>query len=197
MQLCNADKLSQRARELLTLAEEGAFGQLVVSGGNDGATRARLAALDGADVLAAPATSADDANALLAGLWLWHDFLEESHAISQGLHSATGSFWHAIMHRREGDFSNTKYWYARCRNHPAYAEIGRRAAVGVSSPGEAGGPEVARVTRTGWDPDAFVDLVAHAHRRPDDPATHDLVRLQRLEWTALFDHCITAATARA
>ncbi len=35
---------------------------------------------------------------LATGLWLYVDDLERSHAISQGIESATGSYWHAIMH---------------------------------------------------------------------------------------------------
>ena len=168
-----ADRLSQAARQLLTLGEQRAYGQLVVSGGGDGPTRARLATLNAASVLTGPLASQDDASGLLAGLWLWHDFLDESHEISQGLHSATGSFWHAIMHRREGDFSNAKYWYARCRNHPALAEIASR-------------------TDGRWDPNAFVDLVERVHDRPDDPQHARAVELQRIEWECLFAHSLRA-----
>jgi len=50
----------------------------------------------------------DLAAACRAGLWLHHDFLDESHAISQGIETAEGSYWHALMHRREGDFGNPK-----------------------------------------------------------------------------------------
>jgi hypothetical protein len=32
---------------------------------------------------------------MLSGLWLWHDFLDRSHEISQAVHTASGSFWHA------------------------------------------------------------------------------------------------------
>ena len=49
------------------------------------------------------------------GLWLYHDGLDESHAISQELDTAEGSFWHAIMHRREPDASSWKYWLATHR----------------------------------------------------------------------------------
>ena len=51
----------------------------------------------------------DFAAACLAGLWLHHDFLDESHRISQEVHTTTGSYWHALMHRREPDSENTKY----------------------------------------------------------------------------------------
>ncbi len=56
---------------------------------------------------------------LQAGIWLYVDDLHRSHEISQGIHTPTGSFWHAIMHRREGDFWNSKYWWRQVGKHPA------------------------------------------------------------------------------
>ena len=53
------------------------------------------------------------AAACLAGLWLHHNFLDESHTLSQDIDTTTGSYWHAIMHRREGDYGNAKYWLHR------------------------------------------------------------------------------------
>lgn len=60
-----------------------------------------------------------------AGLLLWNDDLDASHSISQGIETPTGSFWHAIMHRREGDLGNSLYWWRRTGSHAAFAEIGR------------------------------------------------------------------------
>ncbi|MGB1126733.1 MAG: hypothetical protein ACPG4Q_16145, partial [Phycisphaeraceae bacterium] len=45
----------------------------------------------------------DGHDAIKAGLWLYVDELDRSHEYSQSIHTPTGSFWHAIMHRREGD----------------------------------------------------------------------------------------------
>jgi hypothetical protein len=45
-------------------------------------------------------TGRADPQAMLAGLWLWHDWLAESHVVSQNLHTPTGSFWHALLQLR-------------------------------------------------------------------------------------------------
>ena len=56
--------------------------------------------------------------AIKSGLLLWNDALDESHNISQGLGDQTGSYWHGIMHRREPDYPNSKYWFGRVGTHP-------------------------------------------------------------------------------
>ncbi|MFQ3593847.1 MAG: hypothetical protein SNJ82_11770 [Gemmataceae bacterium] len=58
-----------------------------------------------------------------AGLWLAFDFFEESHAISQALHTPEGSAWHAILHRREPDAFNSKYWWRRVGSHPVLEQL--------------------------------------------------------------------------
>jgi hypothetical protein len=134
---------------------------------------------------------ATDGEAMLAGLWLWHDWLDESHTISQGLHGPTGSFWHAIMHRREGDFSNAKYWYARCADHPILPSLNAQASA-ILNPLPAD-KSILRLTAHGWNPNAFVDFVEALHDHPADPRHRIAVALQRLEWRVLFEHCSRAA----
>ena len=63
------------------------------------------------------------ASGCLAGLWLYHDGLEESNRISQGISTTTGSFWHGIMHRREPDSWNSKYWFDRVGHHPIFPDL--------------------------------------------------------------------------
>jgi hypothetical protein len=145
--------------------------------------------------LVAPHVSRDTAAALACctGLWLRYDFLDESHRISQDLETPEGSFWHGIMHRREGDFSNAKYWFRRVGAHPVFDELAIEA---VHLAGKLM-PDIAvdfLTDGTHWDPYRFVDLCEQAVGSGSD--LEELCReLQRREWDLLFDFCYRHAVA--
>lgn len=102
---------------------------------------------------------------LQSALWLYVDELDRSHRISQQIHDADGSYWHGIMHRREGDFPNSHYWFHNTgADHPVYAQI------------------------DDYHPHQFIDDV-HTCRGGDDTR---LIALQRDEWIALVNHCVKA-----
>jgi hypothetical protein len=91
------DPLSPTARHLLKL-NPNAYAALVATGSGSVEARDLLESVNPAQLLASGVLgSAEDGDAMMAGLWLWHDWLDESHVISQGLHSVTGSFWHAML----------------------------------------------------------------------------------------------------
>jgi len=142
--------------EILPLEE--AMTQLVVT---EGATQDQIDAV--ALVLQHPAVA--EHPPLQAGLWLYVDELDRSHQISQGINDSTGSYWHGLMHRREGDFGNSHYWFSRTGHHPAMDRI------------------------EGYDPHDLIDDVAE--RR--DAAPQDLIDLQRREWAELFAWCAEQA----
>ena len=130
----------------------------------------------------------------VSGVWLLHDFLDESHTISQGIETSSGSFWHAIMHRREGDYSNSKYWLRRVGRHPVFEALGQRAGELAAI---RGADRTAKKLLTGgtWEPSEFVDLCQAAVR--GQGADEELCRdIQQAEWELLFDHCYRAATGR-
>lgn len=186
----SASLLSPAAVEVLNIGGPDAYARLVVRDGGSGDGKRLLSRLRPADVLNRPARG-DSADALLSGLWLWHDWLDESHTLSQSIGSSTGSFWHAIMHRREGDFSNAKYWYARCGGHPAHQRFLQSAASLLTDPANK---DVARQISQGRDGYGLVDLAEEAEDRPaDDSARQVIVELQRLEWAALFEETLRSA----
>jgi hypothetical protein len=94
-------------------------------------------------------------------LLLWHDQLEAAHEIVQGIPTPDGSCVHAIMHRREPDYANAKYWWRKTGPHPALPELARRVETFLRA---AGADEwIGRLMPAGgWDAIAFVDSVAAA-----------------------------------
>ncbi len=131
------------------------------------ALRSQLDALTVESAFAhASVTDHSMAKACLSGIWLLHDFLDESHSFSQAIDTPEGSFWHGIMHRREGDFSNAKYWFRRVGEHPVFEELSEEL-------GE-------------WDPFEFVDRCEESLRKSN---TNSCREDQQTEWELLFDFC--------
>jgi hypothetical protein len=129
------------------------------------------------------------AEACLAGLWLLHGFLDESHGLSQRNPTVEGSYWHGIMHRREGDFSNAKYWFRRVGIHTVHPRLAATAREMAAGRGD-GAKLLAAVSP--WDSGAFVDLCRRAVEVGG--AEEELCRqVQQREWALLFDHCYRAA----
>lgn len=132
---------------------------------------------------------ADMARACISGAWLYHNFLDASHTISQGIATPTGSFWHGIMHRREPDFSNSKYWFKKVGAHPVYGPLGEAAAALAQ-----GADESAAFLAGGeaWDPFAFVDL-CEACLAGRSAAEALCRQVQQREFELLFDYCYKKA----
>lgn len=182
------DPLSPAARDLLRINAHAAYTQLLPRQPGPAAVAERLHAMSPADVITGKIAGPDDAACVLAGLWLWHDYLNESHTICQAIETPSGSYLHAIMHRREGDFGNAKYWYARCPSHPIFDSLAAQASDMVAS--APANKALLRLTSSGWNGTALVDLIQQVHESPSDPRYELAVALQQMEWRTLFDHCL-------
>jgi hypothetical protein len=124
----------------------------------------------------------------LAGLWLYHDFLDQAHEIAQAIETSSGSYWHAILHRREADYWNSKYWFRRVGEHPIHDSL---CQAGKQLAAQHGGAEFLS-KQAAWDALAFVDLCQQATRA--GPAVEMLCRqIQQREWELLFDYCARQA----
>lgn len=125
------------------------------------------------------------AEAIKSGLLLWNDALDESHNISQELGNQTGSYWHGIMHRREPDYSNSKYWFGRVGTHPIFPALRERALElfeGTQSPSDALtdiGQTIA--AQEEWDAYQFIDWCQAAEGDADSDVTHFLQQVQAEE----------------
>jgi hypothetical protein len=102
---------------------------------------------------------------LIAALWLYVDELDKSHVESQAIDTPTGSYWHGIMHRREGDFDNSHYWFDRVgKHHPA-------------------------LLLEQIDPHELIDRAREAHTSGAIDET--LIKAQQHQWWSLFAWCAT------
>jgi hypothetical protein len=129
-----------------------------------------------------------DAACLHAGLWLLFDYMEESHAHSQDTPTPSGSYWHAILHRREPDPGNAKYWFARIGEHPILPELLQDAKELA-----AGSPlALALEKMAAWDSGWFVDRCSGGN---DAAVEAVLLKIQRREWDLLFEYNFKKAFA--
>lgn len=117
---------------------------------------------------------------------LWQDHLEPSHCISQGEHNPDGSLVHAIMHRREPDYSNAKYWWRSTGDHSCFPDIAAKVAPMVESDRTLSD----QILPGGeWDSYGFTDAVAQGIREPADSPRHQLLKeIQRAETEAVLEH---------
>jgi len=121
-------------------------------------------------------------NAIKSGLLLWNDALNESHNISQGLENQTGSYWHGIMHRREPDYSNSKYWFGRAGAHPIFPQL-RERAIAILNETPDTSDALARMARTieteaQWDAHQFIDWCQAAESEAAEDVTRFLQQVQ-------------------
>lgn len=84
---------------------------------------------------------------LRALLHLLNDDLNAAHVLVQ-VHEedATANYIHQLVHRREGDWSNTRYWVGKTGNHPFYAEFGSGTARERVDLCQSGAPEAAALS---------------------------------------------------
>ena len=118
-------------------------------------------------------------------LWL-HGFLDESHHIAQRIDSSEGAYWHALMHRSEGDFSNSKYWYRRVGRHEIFQDLLARVRKLVSG---SESTSANLLKSADWDPFQFVDDVEQAARR-EAMDTSLLQAIAREEYNLLMGYCL-------
>jgi hypothetical protein len=120
--------------------------------------------------------------AALSGLYLYFSCLDQSHEISQSIHSPEGAYWHGVMHRQEPDPGNAGYWFRQVPAHPVFPSLSKAA-------------QTVGVMEDPWDPIRFVEICERARRQPGSPLERMALETQRAEWQLFFDYCASQESA--
>jgi len=106
------------------------------------------------------------------------DALDAAHRIFQDDSSDMGSYWHGVMHRREGDFDNARYWFRRAGRLPISGKMhGAAAQVSANMAKQAS-----------WDAYLLTGMCEQA-KFGDAEAVPECLRLQRVEFDELLGYC--------
>ena len=156
----------------------------------------QLAAADATQLVSPQSlTSREFGDCVRSSLFLYLSALDDSHKISQGIPSTTGSFLHGVMHRQELDYSNSKYWFRRVGDHELFPQLRESTLELLGQQGEAVSKrlrdDVGR--QPAWDPYWLVDQCELANRGGDAGLATVLQQIQLLEWQMLFDYCYRKA----
>lgn len=116
----------------------------------------------------------------LAGLMFAQDYIWEGHEIVQDYPDLEASWWHAFMHRMEGDYGNASYWYRRVGDPVEYSEFYKLLSE-LSLEGEVCVIQDSSV----WDPFEFNGLIDR-YRASSESA---LMQVHLLEFKYLFGLC--------
>lgn len=136
--------------------------------------------------IAGLAPASDEERAVQSALHLWNDELAVSHTLAQEIKSPTGSYLHGVMHRREPDYENSKYWFNQVGRHPVFEDVLAAARELAPSCRDAAVRKAVEGSKE-WDPFRMVDWCQAGEPR------EFLEALQAREIAALARHCLTQA----
>ena len=124
----------------------------------------------------------DSFQCLRSGLHLWNDDLDRAHRIAQEIGGSPAGHWHGIMHRREGDYGNSRYWFRKVGASPVFPGLLAAAQLlAKDHPGDAFAKWVSGQKK--WDPIAFIGACEKLKE------AEYLRNVQIKEFELLLGHC--------
>ncbi len=130
----------------------------------------------------------DDRLVRAGGLWL-HGFVEVAHRIVQEIPSAEGSYWHGLVHRSEGDYHNSLYWFAKLGSHSIFPRLRQKVQEILEHSNEEDSDHTSLLVDKEWNPRRFVELCRLA--REGQFQDRDLLcRIAAEEYNLLMGHIL-------
>jgi len=123
----------------------------------------------------------DRARLVRAFLFYANDGLDEAHRIAQHASGDLASYMHGMIHRREEDFENARYWFRSAGELPFFPELQGRAAA-ISE-------DMAKQLK--WDPYLFTTLCERSKYGARTPLKV-LGELQKAEFRVFLDYTFRA-----
>ncbi|WP_437229386.1 hypothetical protein SH661x_001413 [Planctomicrobium sp. SH661] len=132
--------------------------------------------------------STTEAIAYQAGLAHVLGDMDRCHELAQSIEGKGrprhGDYWHAILHRREPDYSNAKYWFRNVGTHPVFPRLSEHASrILKRNTNPQARDWLRRLQQGSWDPMAFVDFCRDCSHDEDS----DLAPAAReIQWTEML-----------
>ena len=126
----------------------------------------------------------------LAGLQIASDCINHAHEIVQNGKSIEACYWHAFIHRQEGDYSNAAYWFRQTDYTALYTQLISKVQQYLESISPVS--ELRPLQQwTDWDSYALLDIYRKATK--DGELTIQLRELRRVEWAIIMNSCLKKA----
>lgn len=126
-----------------------------------------------------------------AALWLRLGLIDRAHDIVQDGKRGTAAFLHAIVHRLEGDYWNSKYWIGQVRDSALLESIGGDIIQSLDAPSHMElAIKMKLISSNEFQFDAFVDACANFTKESSKSETTNsmLQRIVQAEWLSIIAH---------
>ena len=134
--------------------------------------------------IASKAVNKKFARLCLAGLMFAQDYIWEGHEIVQDYPELEASWWHAYMHRMEGDYGNSAYWYRRVGDSETVSGF-----FSLVQDLDLDDRVSSIQKRRSWDPCEFNGFISKYKQSHEE----SLRKVHRLEFKFLFSICLKKA----
>ncbi len=132
------------------------------------------------------------ADSLVAAmLWLRIGLIDPTHEIVQAETTPLGSYLHGVVHRLEGDYWNSKYWFRQVRDNRLLQSISQSMEQRLEEEGLMSMALSLSIMSEGiFHPSGLVTAIENQSQQPDSESGSvlKLERISWIEWTSLWEN---------